>query len=257
MATNQPVARSGLERSSGSSLQHVAAGRLWAARGPPTAPGRQRYESGMTGRPQRGDAADYYFTYIDLVPSGDICDMLVAQGVDAVDELRAIPESRARHRYAEGKWTLADLVNHLSDAERLFQMRAFWFARGFDTPLPSFDQHVAVTAARADEREWTGLLNEFAAVRAGSSAFFRSLTADTWTRRGIASGHLFTVQAFASCASGTSSTTCASSANAISRAVAVRWRRDSRRAQARRRAALQSRLNAELKLRLRRTEDCS
>ena len=151
----------------------------------------------MTGRPQRGDAADYYFTYIDLVPAGDICDLLVAQGVDAVDELRAIPESRARHRYAEGKWTLADLVNHLSDAERLFQMRAFWFARGFDTPLPSFDQHVAVTAARADEREWTGLLNEFAAVRAGSSAFFRSLTADAWARRGIASGHLFTVQALA------------------------------------------------------------
>ena len=45
----------------------------------------------MTGRPQRGDAADYYFTYIDLVPDGDICDLLVAQGVDAVDELRAIP----------------------------------------------------------------------------------------------------------------------------------------------------------------------
>ena len=151
----------------------------------------------MTARPQRGDAADYYFTYIDRVPDGDLLEQLESQGQAVVAELRAITEARSLHRYAVGKWSLRDVVNHLSDCERLFQMRAFWFARGFDTALPSFDQEVAVSRARADERGWTDLVDEFAAVRRSSIPFFRALPTEAWDRRGVASGNPFTVRALA------------------------------------------------------------
>ena len=151
----------------------------------------------MTSRPQRGDAADYYFTYIDQVPDGDILDLLVDQGRTVVAELRAVPDARSLHRYAPGKWRLRDVVNHLSDCERLFQMRAFWFARGFDSPLPSFDQDVAVSNAGAEGRAWRDLVDELAAVRASTIPFFRALPTAAWDRRGVASDNPFTVRALA------------------------------------------------------------
>jgi hypothetical protein len=151
----------------------------------------------MTTRPQRGDAADYYFTYIDLVPDGDIVGLLDTQGRDAVAALRAIPAARALYRYAPGKWSIKDVVNHLSDCERLFMARAFWFARGFDSALPSFDQEVAVAAARADDRPWPELVDELAAIRSSTTPFFRALPADGWGRKGTASGNPFTVAALA------------------------------------------------------------
>jgi uncharacterized damage-inducible protein DinB len=156
----------------------------------------------MSARPDRDEAAPYYFTYIDQVPAGDIVAILTAQAgeVDAV--LGRISESQSLARYAEGKWSIRDVVNHLSDTERLFQARAFWFARGFDTPLPSFEQEIAVKAADADRRSWESLRGEFQAVRASTVAFLTSLPAEAWSRRGLASGNPFTVRALAFLAAG-------------------------------------------------------
>jgi hypothetical protein len=151
----------------------------------------------MNTVPDRTEAAEYYFTYIDQVPEGDICALLDAQLADTLELLHSIADDTSRHRYAPGKWSIRDVVNHLSDTERLFVFRAFWFARGFDSPLPSFDQNVAVSAAGADERSWPGLVEEFGAVRAVTLAFFRSLPAEAWARRGIASENPFTVRALA------------------------------------------------------------
>jgi hypothetical protein len=151
----------------------------------------------MTPFPDHTEAAPYYFTYIDQVPEGDLCTMLEAQGRDVLALLRDIPEAQSRHRYAPGKWSLREVVSHVNDTERLFVFRAFWFARGFDTPLPGFDQDVAIAAAHADDRTWADLVEEFAAVRAATVPFFRSLPAEAWTRRGIASDNPFTVRALA------------------------------------------------------------
>jgi hypothetical protein len=148
-------------------------------------------------RPERTEAAAYYFTYIDQVPDGDICELLDAQLPPVLQLARGITEEQSRHRYAPGKWSIRDVMNHLSDCERLFVTRAFWFARGFDSPLPSFDQHIAVSSAQADQRAWADLVGEFETVRAATIAFFRSLPADAWLRRGIASDNPFTVRALA------------------------------------------------------------
>jgi hypothetical protein len=79
----------------------------------------------------------------------------------------------------------------------VFVFRALWFARGFDSPLPSFDQNVAVASAGADDRSWSSHVEEFRAVRGATLAFFQDLPADAWTRRGVASDNPFSVRALA------------------------------------------------------------
>ncbi len=126
----------------------------------------------MPQRPDRTEAAPYYFTYIDQVPDGDICAQLVVQLPEVLQLARGITETQSLHRYAPGKWSIRDVMNHLADCERLFVARAFWFARGFESPLPSFDQEVAVSAAHADNRPWADIVVEFEAVRGATIAFF-------------------------------------------------------------------------------------
>jgi len=105
-----------------------------------------------TMAPDRTEAAEYYFTYIDQVPGGDICSILEAQAGETLELLGGISDERSLHRYAPDKWSIRQVVGHLNDTERLFVFRAFWFGRGFDSPLPSFDQHTAISAAGSDER---------------------------------------------------------------------------------------------------------
>src|SRR5690242_6414403 len=136
-------------------------------------------------RPDRSEAAEYYFRYTDRVPDTDVVGYLRSQQDEALRLLRAIPDEKAGHRYAAGKWTLREVVGHLNDTERLFGARAFWFARGFDTPLPSFDQNVAMSTGGFNARTWRNLIDEFAAVRDASIAFFASLPESAWNRRGI------------------------------------------------------------------------
>jgi hypothetical protein len=86
-------------------------------------------------------------------------------------------------------------MNHVADGERLFAFRAFWFARGFESALPSFDQNVAVMHSNADSVSWRGQVREFQNVRHSTIALFESMPAEAWSRSGIASDSLFTVRA--------------------------------------------------------------
>jgi hypothetical protein len=151
----------------------------------------------VTFRPDRTEAAQYYFTYIDQVGDGDIRDILERQVDDTVALLRSISDDQSLHRYAPDKWSIREVVGHVNDAERLFAARAFWFARGLETPLPSFEQDAAVATAGSDQRTWSSLIDEHRAVRSASSTLFRYLPEDAWSRKGTASGFPFTVRALA------------------------------------------------------------
>ncbi len=151
----------------------------------------------MDTLPDRTEAADYYFTYIDQAPRGDICRTLAAQSTETLALLQGISEERSLHRYAPAKWSMRQVLSHVNDAERTFAFRAFWFGRGLDSPLPSFDQDVAASAAGADERSWSSHVQEFQAVRAATLALFDSLPGEAWGRRGVASGNPFSVRALA------------------------------------------------------------
>ncbi len=151
----------------------------------------------LIGLPQRNEAAEYYFRYIDRIRNDDILTVLERQQKDVPRWLRTIGEERSLHRYQAGKWSMREVLGHINDAERLMVDRAFWFARGFDTPLPSFDQDVCFNAADSDTVSWQSHIEEFEAVRLSSLYFFRHLPTEAWMRRGTASDYPFTVRALA------------------------------------------------------------
>jgi DinB superfamily len=147
--------------------------------------------------PDRSEAAPYYFRYIDRISSDDIVGVLEAQLQETVSFLSGISEAKSLHSYAPEKWTFRQVLNHVNDCERVFLSRAFWFARGFDTPLPSFEQDVSVAASGANEVSWAAHVEEFRVIRLATLAFFRNLPEEAWSRSGIASGNPFSVRALA------------------------------------------------------------
>jgi DinB family protein len=153
-------------------------------------------------RPEPNEAAPYYFNYINLVPEGDIVDTLEKQLEETSSLLSEVSEEKSLERYAPDKWSLRELLNHVNDTERLFVFRALWFARGFTSPLPSFDQEIAVKGAGADQLSWASQVEEFRSIRSATLAFFRGLPKEAWDRSGIASDNPFTVRALAYIAAG-------------------------------------------------------
>lgn len=151
----------------------------------------------MTGPPEQSEAAPYYFRYINRIAGGGIIGILETQFEEMSALLLSISEEKSLHRYAPEKWSIRQVVNHVNDTERVFVSRAFWFARGFDSPLPSYDQEISAAAARADEFSWASHVEEFRGIRLATLAFFRNLPAGAWMRRGIASGNPFSVRALA------------------------------------------------------------
>ena len=147
-------------------------------------------------RPDKNEHHQYYSTYIDKVPDGDILAILRA-GIDETAALfRNRPASIADHRYAPGKWTVREVINHLVDSERTFGFRAFWFARKGAGELPSFDQEPFVAEARTGARSLESLLAEWRTVRASNLSLFETIDDAASTETGIASGYRFTVRAF-------------------------------------------------------------
>ena len=151
----------------------------------------------MLGRPQPNEAASYYSKYIDRVADDDIVAVLATQLEETVAFLSEISEEQSLHRYAPGKWSMRELLGHVSDTEQVFTFRALWFARGFHDPLPSYDQEIAVAAAESDKVSWASHIDEFRSIRSATLALFRNLPADAWLRSGIASDNLVTVRAIA------------------------------------------------------------
>ncbi len=156
----------------------------------------------MTPRPDPAEFAPYYARYVDRVPDGDIVRTLETQLDEMIALLQTVSEERSRHRYEPGKWSVRELLNHVTDTERVFLYRALWFARGFDSPLPSFEQEIAVAGARADSISWARHVEEFRAVRRATVPLFSNLPAEAWGKKGVASGNPVTVRALAWIAAG-------------------------------------------------------
>ncbi|MGH9748100.1 MAG: DinB family protein [Candidatus Acidiferrales bacterium] len=151
----------------------------------------------MLGHPEKSEAAPYYFTYIDRVSTNDPIAALETQLPESLDFFAGIPERSSLHRYAPGKWSIREVLNHVSDTERAFTFRSLWFARGFETPLPGFDQNIGAAGAEADKISWLAHVEEFRHVRLATISFFKNLPPEAWLRSGFASDSPFTVRALA------------------------------------------------------------
>ncbi|HKA36904.1 MAG TPA: DinB family protein [Thermoanaerobaculia bacterium] len=153
-------------------------------------------------RPARDEADSYYYRYIDRIDNDDVLAVLESQLAESARFLGAIAEEKTLHSYAPGKWTIRQVVNHISDCERLFVGRAFWFARGFDSVLPSFSSDLSAEAAGANGVAWKAHLEEFDAVRRSTLSFFRNLPDEAWDRTGKTVEYPFTVRSLAYIAAG-------------------------------------------------------
>lgn len=153
-------------------------------------------------RPERDETAPYYYKYIDRIASDDVLGVLEAQLPEMLALLSVIPEEKTLHSYAPGKWTIRQVVNHVSDAERVFVARAFWFARDNPTALPSWESDHAVVVSGANDVSWPALVGELESVRRATITFFRNLPEEAWGRKGVASDYPFTVRSLAYIAAG-------------------------------------------------------
>jgi len=148
-------------------------------------------------RPEETEYLPYYGKYVSLVPGGNILEVLSRQLDETLALLRSVPEARAGFRYAEGKWSVKELVGHMIDTERIFAYRALRFARNDGTPLPGYEQDDYIRNASFDACALADLAAEFESVRRSTLFLFKHLDAEAWTRIGVASESEVSVRALA------------------------------------------------------------
>jgi len=148
-------------------------------------------------RPRQGDYALYYEKYVALVPSGDFLQILQDQRRELVDLLSPLSDQQADFRYASGKWSVKEVLGHVTDAERIFAYWLLRFARGDQSPLSSFEQEGYIQNGNFSRRKLSDLLEEFSAVREATICLVRSLDDAAWQRRGVASQKEVSVLALA------------------------------------------------------------
>jgi hypothetical protein len=139
--------------------------------------------------------ASFYATYIKAIENVELIEELEICLHDFIKFVQNIPMDKFDFRYAEGKWTIKDIIQHLIDAERVFSYRALRISRNDKTPLPGFEENDYVDNTNANGRSIQDLLTEFSAVRHSSLLLFKSFSDEQLTRIGIASGKDVSVRA--------------------------------------------------------------
>jgi uncharacterized damage-inducible protein DinB len=135
--------------------------------------------------PAADEHAPYYGKYVALV-GPDALAALESQARSTAAFLAATPESLGNHRYAEGKWSVKEVIGHLADGERVFAYRALRIARADKTELPGFEENDYVPAGKFDRRTLADMAAEFASVRAATLSLVRSFDDEALARRGSA-----------------------------------------------------------------------
>lgn len=147
-------------------------------------------------RPDLELVPEFYHNYINQVSENDLGEAFQNGTASFLKFLETIPEAKHNYRYAEGKWTIKELLQHIIDGERVFDYRALRFARKDPTPLPGFDENLFAENAKVEKREWADLVEEFRAVRKSSEILFSSFDEEQLHSTGIASNHSNTVLAW-------------------------------------------------------------
>ncbi len=139
--------------------------------------------------PHEDEYAPFYAAYVGRVRHVTApVDELAVQRRRFIDVLSAVSEDQAGFRYAPGKWSIKELIGHLSDAERIFAYRLLRIGRGDETPLPGWEENDYVRTAGSDARTFRDLMEEWAVVRDGTTTLAAAMPADAWERRGTANG---------------------------------------------------------------------
>lgn len=146
-------------------------------------------------RPEKTEYAPYYETYVSLVDETDVVVTLQNQLDEMRNLLAEITEEKAAHAYAEGKWTIKELIGHLNDGEKIFAYRALRIARADKTPMEGFEQDGYIENASFNDCSLADLAEEFSLLRRANLLFFKNLGDAAWLRTGTADGKEFSVRA--------------------------------------------------------------
>ena len=139
-------------------------------------------------RPETTEFAPYYNTYISLVEDDNVIPALKAQSAELRAVFSAIPEEKGTFAYADGKWTIKEVLSHLIDGERMFAYRILRISRGDETPIEGFEQDGYIENSNANNRPFAELLEEFDLQRRSNLMLLNNLSDEASRRMGTASG---------------------------------------------------------------------
>ena len=139
--------------------------------------------------------ADFYKSYIQALEDVELIEELEISLHDFIRFVQNIPMDKFDYRYAEGKWTIKEIIQHLIDSERVFSYRALRISRNDKTPLPGFDENEYVANSNGNKRNLQGLLTELAVVRQATLSLFNSFSQEQLQYVGIASDNEVSVRA--------------------------------------------------------------
>jgi uncharacterized damage-inducible protein DinB len=146
-------------------------------------------------RPAPTDAAEFYHGYISRAKGNSLAEVMSNHVEEIRDFYNRLPEEKADHAYAPGKWTLKELLQHVIDAERVFSYRALRFARKDATSLAAFDEKSYAKNAFTRERTFQSLKDEFNALRKATDIMLSTFNEEQLNATGTASNKSITVNA--------------------------------------------------------------
>ncbi len=151
----------------------------------------------MLKRPAENEYPEYYLPYINLVPQGDLLQILQENLQEVVSLFEGISEEKAHYCYAPGKWSVKELLGHITDTERIMCYRLLRVGRGDQTPLAGFDENDYVQGAQTNNLSMAAILEDFKAVRNATISLIQNLPAAAWANKGNANGLEITTRAIA------------------------------------------------------------
>lgn len=146
-------------------------------------------------RPTSNEYPAFYKNYVDNVKTENIIKELTNQVLDIQAIISEIPEDRENYVYAEGKWTIKEIIGHIIDTERIFGYRAMRFARKDKTPLSGFDESAFVTNGKFQNQTLYSLAHEFAIVREANLSLFKVWDEEALSQMGVANDVSISVRA--------------------------------------------------------------
>ena len=150
------------------------------------------------GRPEADEYDPAFAGYVARLDEDESVVAVLSQQIEGVPRrFDSAPETRGDYRYAPGKWSIKEVIGHLSDTERVFAYRALRFGRGDEAGLPGFDDQSYVARMKAEGLSLADVVQDWLAVRTATLTLFRNFPAAAWQRRGTASGHAISVRALA------------------------------------------------------------
>lgn len=151
----------------------------------------------MLSRPQTGEYAPHFEPYIQVAPEAELVQFLQEQPKQLREKWASVSEEQANYRYAEGKWSVKEVIGHIADTERIMQYRMLRIARGDTTPLPGFEEELFARHAGFDRQSMEEIVKGFEIVRESTLALVRQLDDEAWARMGNVADYPATARAIA------------------------------------------------------------